>query len=207
MTGQVPSPAMTTTVRPVRPDEFLRVGYLTLQAYDAVGTIDGPYRRDLADTAGRVADGAKVLVAVTWDDQVAGSVTYVDQANPHFENRGAGDCGFRMLAVDPAAQGQGTGRLLVQACIDQARSDHNRRLAVYSMIWMRAAHQLYASLGFIRRPDRDVTFPAGIGWAFQRDLIADADRHFDPVGTVGNPPPWYEDAWREQGQAVDRPVC
>lgn len=198
---------MDLTIRPVRPAEHERVGQLTLAAYDAVGTIRGPYRHELADVAGRVAAGALVLVAATGDDHVIGSVTYVDADNPHFENRGAGDCGFRMLAVDPSTQEQGAGRLLVGACIDHASRQANRRMAIYSMIWMHAAHALYASLGFVRRPDRDVRFPAGIGWAFQRDLVDDAGRHFAPAGPIPATPPWYLDAWGDRPDAADNPVC
>lgn len=195
---------MTMTVRPVRPHEFEAVGQLTIMAYDAVGSIQGSYRDQLVDTAARVADGADVLVAVNGEggdgergdgDQLLGSVTYVDADNPHFENQGGGDCSFRMLAVDVDAQGRGAGRALVQACIDRARERAGRRLAIYSMEWMPVAHALYASMGFTRRPDRDVMFPAGIGFAFQLDLAEDAEAHFAPPGPVPAEPPWYEDAW------------
>ena len=171
------------------------MGDLTIAAYDAVGRIVGPYRDELRDTGSRVADGAHVLVAVDDDDRVLGSVTYVDADNPHFENHGTGDRSFRMLAVDVGAQGRGAGRLLVQACIDMARADGGRRIAIYSMEWMPAAHALYASLGFTRRPDLDLMFPAGVGYAFQLDLVPSAGRHFPPVGPVPAEPPWYRDVW------------
>ncbi|WP_370323932.1 GNAT family N-acetyltransferase [Euzebya sp.] len=197
---------MTITVRPIRPSEHARAGEITVAAYDAIGAVSDDYRVQLADVTERVADGADVLVAVDGvegaDDRVLGTVTYVDEDNPHFENHGAGDCGFRMLAVDTAAQGRGAGRLLVQACIDLAVARGRRRMAIYSMEWMPVAHGMYAAMGFTRRPDRDVVFPGGVGFAFQLDLVRDADRHFPPPGPVPDEPPWYLDAWGIQSRAA-----
>ncbi len=193
---------VTIIVRRVRPEEFTAVGELTIEAYDAVGRIVGPYRDQLVDTGERVAAGAEVWVAVE-GDRLHGSVTYVDADNVHFENHGGGDCSFRMLAVDVGAQRRGVGRTLVETCIATARDRGNRRIAIYSMEWMPTAHRLYRAMGFTRRPDRDVTFPAGVGVAFQLDLTDDADEHFPPPRPIPAEPPWYLDAWAAEERGAD----
>jgi GNAT superfamily N-acetyltransferase len=187
-------------VRPAQPTEYEAVGRLTVEAYDAVGQMTPEYREQLRDTAGRIAEGAEVLVAVD-GDRVVGAVTYVDRG-PHLEGATAGDVAFRMLAVDPAAQGRGVGEALVAACLDRARARGRRRVAIYSMDFMRTAHRLYGRFGFVRRPDRDVMFPSGLGLAFSLDLAPDAAAHFPPPGPVPDTPPWFEDLWRAEAVAA-----
>lgn len=182
----------TATIRPVRPEEYDEVGRLLVAAYDSVGTIEGRYRSFMADTGARVADGAEVLVAEV-DERVVGTVTFADSGNAHHEHGPHSDCGFRLLGVDPEAHGQGYGRQLVEYCIDHARRLGRLRLMIYSVEWMRPAHRLYESMGFQRRPDRDVVFPAGVGLAFQYDLVEGASDHFPPPGPVPEEPPWHED--------------
>jgi ribosomal protein S18 acetylase RimI-like enzyme len=60
-----------------------------------------------------------------------------------------------MLAVDPGARRRGIARTLVRACVDRARHAGARRLWLSSGRSMTAAHALYASMGFVRTPDRD----------------------------------------------------
>src|SRR5258706_16387456 len=61
---------------------------------------------------------------------------------------------FRMLAVDPPAQGRGVGEALVHECVDEVRRAGRSRLAISSATDMTAAHRLYERLGFARAPAR-----------------------------------------------------
>lgn len=184
-------------VRPMRPEESARVAALTLAAYDRYGRISGPYREQLADPAGRAAGSTALLVAEL-DAEVVGTVTDLRPGDAQWEGRPVpeGDCGFRVLAVDPRAEARGVGRALVSACLDRARAEGRHRAVITSMAWMTRAHRLYRQLGFVRRPDLDVRFPGGEGWVFTCDLTADAPAHFPPPGPVPDQPPWFEDVWQ-----------
>jgi len=165
MTGEV-------VVRPVRPCEYEAVGDLTIAAYT---TVDGfspgeRYETVLRDVAGRT-ETAEVIVAADEDGRILGGVTYVPGLGPLAEFEGADESGMRMLAVDPAAQGRGIGRLLAQACLDRARATGRSRLVLHTTGAMTAAHALYRSLGFARTPELDITTPGGMRLeAYVRDL-------------------------------------
>jgi GNAT superfamily N-acetyltransferase len=184
------------TIRPMTPADAEAVGRLTLAGYDAYGRIEGPYRDYLADPVRRLAGSTAAFVAVL-DGQLVGTVTYVLPGDEEWEGRAVpeGDCGFRVLVVDPAAEGRGVGRRLVERCLELARADGRHRVVITSMAWMTRAHQLYERLGFVRRPDLDVEFPGGVGVVFTLDLTVEAADRFPPPGPVPDRPPWYEDAW------------
>ena len=179
--------AARTTLRPVHPAEHEAVGAVVLAAYDAVGRMSDEYRRQLRDTAARIDGESTVLVAVD-DDRVVGTIT-------------AADGGVRALAVDPRAQGRGIGRALVERVIADARAAGWRRVALTTMAFMHGAQRLYEDLGFERRPDLDVRYPAGVGRVYALDLVPDAASAFPAPGPVPDDPPWYEDV------RADAPGC
>jgi ribosomal protein S18 acetylase RimI-like enzyme len=147
------------TVRRALPHEYGRVGALTVDAYRAlpVDHLWGGYEERVLDTAGR-ARGAEVLVALTDDGAVVGSVTYVDDAATDWgEWIEPGEAQFRLLAVDPAARGLGAGRALVAACVGRATAN-GQTIVIHTTPWMDAAQRIYARFGFVRRPDRDVPY-------------------------------------------------
>lgn len=198
--------ACTPVVRPMRPDEADAVGALTLQAYDAHGSLTGPYRERLADPGQRLEGASAVLVAEL-DGRLAGTVTFVLPGDREWEHRRepAGDAGFRILAVAPWAEGRGVGRALVEACLERARRAGAHRMVITSMAWMGRAHRLYEARGFVYRPDLDVRFPSGLGHTYVLDLQPDAAVRFAPPGPPPPEPPWFEDVWIvSSASTVDR---
>jgi ribosomal protein S18 acetylase RimI-like enzyme len=140
-------------VRPVRPEEWVAVGDLCVAAYAADGLGPGGYAATLRDVEARVR-AASVFVAEV-AGCVVGAVTLMLSASPLREIAAEDEAEFRMLAVDPAAQGRGVGRALVLACADAARSGGFRTLVCSSQDRMAAAHRVYERLGFERDPGRD----------------------------------------------------
>ncbi len=144
-------------IRPVLPDEFAALGELTVAAYQAVpgGSTSAGYEETLRDVAARARE-AEVLVAVDADGRLLGGITYVPGPGPYAEFHGDDEAGIRMLAVSPAAQGAGVGRLLMSECIRRATAAGNARIVLHTTASMTAAQSLYATLGFERAPDRDL---------------------------------------------------
>jgi ribosomal protein S18 acetylase RimI-like enzyme len=150
-------------IRPIEPDEYARLGVLTLAAYTTLdGHVSEPdYEEELADVRTRAeAPATVVLVAVDDDDHLLGGVTYVEnEQSPYAEHSLDGAASIRMLAVDGSRRRSGVGEALVRECIDRARAARRAEVFLHSTPWMTAAHKLYDKLGFVRDPahDWDVT--------------------------------------------------
>jgi GNAT superfamily N-acetyltransferase len=156
-------------VRRIRPGELERAGEVCVAAYDPLlrGAEDD-YRERLRDVATRDAQ-AEVWVAVLPDDQggrVVGVVTYCPPGSPWREIGRDDEGEFRMLAVDPSAQGAGAGTALARLCEERAREHGATAMALSSLATMTAAHRIYGRLGYERDPARDWSPVAGV------DLLA-----------------------------------
>ncbi len=157
-------------VEPARPDDYPAIAELTVRVYVDGGLASSDYAPELADVAGR-ASRSEVLVAREPDGRVTGSVALVLAGD--FGNLIASDqeAEFRMLVVDPAAQGRGIGELLVRTCLDRARDAGKRRMVLSTDPRMTAAHRLYRRLGFTRLPERDWSPVRGVDLlVYARDL-------------------------------------
>jgi ribosomal protein S18 acetylase RimI-like enzyme len=148
-------------VRTATPDEFARVGELTVAAYRALAVdhLFGGYDDRILDTETRARE-ADVLVAVL-DGRVVGSVTYAgDTSSEWSEWTEPGEVQFRLLAVDPATRGEGAGGALVRECMRRAEAAGST-IMIHTTPWMQIAAGMYERFGFVRRPDRDVPYE---GW-------------------------------------------
>ena len=141
------------TIRRVRPDEYDAVAELTAGTYRAEGYGSPQYEPALRDVASRDAT-ADVLVAED-DGRLVGAVTVVTRGGPWAERTGPGEAEIRMLVVDPAARGTGTGTALVSACLDVARQAGCTVVRLSTEPTMTTAHRLYERLGFVRSPEGD----------------------------------------------------
>lgn len=152
-------------VRRIRPDEHAAAGDVCVAAYDPLLTgAEDDYRDRLRDVATRAAQ-AEVWVAVV-EGRVVGVVTYCPPGSPWREIGRDDEGEFRMLAVDPAAQGAGAGTALARLCEERAREHGARGMALSSLATMTAAHTVYGRLGYARDPERDWSPVPGV------DLLA-----------------------------------
>ncbi|GAA2713481.1 GNAT family N-acetyltransferase [Micromonospora olivasterospora] len=145
-------------VRRAAAAEFPAVARLTVAAYEADGQLKGEngYGAVLADVAARAETG-EVLVAVDEaTGELLGSVTFVLPGTPYAELSGPGEAEFRMLAVDPAAQGRGAGAALARACLSRAAELGCSAVVICVRSgFAGTAQRLYDRLGFVRAPERD----------------------------------------------------
>ncbi|WP_433115275.1 GNAT family N-acetyltransferase [Micromonospora sp. CA-246542] len=152
-------------VRLAGPADFPAIARLTVASYEADGQLKGEhgYAAVLADVSTRAAAG-EVLVAVDEaTGAVLGSVTFVLPGTPFAELSGPGEAEFRMLAVDPAAQGRGVGAALARACVDRAAELGCTAVVICVRAGMAvSAHRLYERLGFVRTPEKDWSPAAGV---------------------------------------------
>jgi ribosomal protein S18 acetylase RimI-like enzyme len=148
---------MMLAVRVARPDEFAEIGRLTVAAYEASGQLDEGvgYERTLVDVATRAAAGT-VLVAVDEPaGRLLGAVLFVLPGSRYAELARQGEAEFRMLAVDPAAQGRGIGRLLVAECLRRAAEANCVAVVICYRDFVESAYRLYSGMGFERLPELD----------------------------------------------------
>lgn len=144
------------TVRPPHPEEYEAVGAMTVAAYEADGLLvaDPEYVHELSDAAHRAEQG-ELLVAVSGEGELLGSVMIVHPGTPFAEIAREGELEFRMLSTVPEARGRGVGEALTRAVLSRAKELGARRVVLCSLESMTTAHRLYARLGFARLPDRD----------------------------------------------------
>jgi GNAT superfamily N-acetyltransferase len=119
-----------------------------------------PYLNDILDLEGR-ASASQLLVAEQ-DGQIVGCVSLFppgakasypsDAFSEHWPPEWAA---FRLLAVDPAARGQGVGRLLTEACIERARDARAPAVGLHTTEPMKVARAMYERMGFERAPRYD----------------------------------------------------
>lgn len=147
---------MTVRVRPAVPADHEAISRISVAAYEADGQLAGevPYATTLADVASRARSG-EVYVAVDDDERVLGAVTFVLPGSPFAELSGPGEAEFRMLAVDPAAQGRGAGEALARACVRRAEELGCKAVVICTRDFAEPAQRLYARLGFVREPELD----------------------------------------------------
>ena len=122
--------------------DFARLNIDWLERFFVVEDID---RTVLSDPETHIlAKGGRVLFAVDADDHAVGTVALKHEGDGVYE--------LTKMAVDPKCQGQGIGRLLMDAALATYRDLGGRELFLESSSKLAPALALYESVGFRHRP-------------------------------------------------------
>lgn len=122
--------------------DFARLNIDWLERFFVVEPID---REVLSDPDTHIlADGGRVLFAIDERDAAVGTVALKHEGDGVYE--------LTKMAVDPASQGRGIGRRLMEAALQVYRELGGRELFLESSTKLGPALQLYESVGFRHRP-------------------------------------------------------
>jgi len=152
-------------VRNAMPNEFAVIGKLMVTVYSQLEgfpkEIEQPnYYKMLANIGDLTKNPeTELLVAVSPENKIAGGVVYF--SNMHYYGSGGiatqeqNASGFRLLAVDYSARGNGVGTLLINECIQKAKDKNHNQVVIHSTKAMQTAWKMYINLGFKRSEDLD----------------------------------------------------
>jgi GNAT superfamily N-acetyltransferase len=152
-------------IRKANPNEFDEIGKLMVQVYSH---LDGfpkeheqpRYYKMLANIGESTKKpGTELLVAISEDGKIQGVVVYFGEmiyyGSGGIATKEKNASGFRLLAVDPSARGQGVGSLLVNECIKKANDRKHSHVIIHSTSAMQTAWKMYEQLDFKRSEDLD----------------------------------------------------
>ncbi len=148
------------TIRDARDEERAAIRDLTLAAYAEYATIMAPAAWEALHDVLRAAldsgDAAERIVAEQ-GGALVGSVMLYPAAAQSYGDVLAGPAWpeLRLLAVSPAARGQGLGLALVEECLRRAERSGAGALGLHTSESMRAAMRIYERKGFVRTPEHD----------------------------------------------------
>ncbi|WP_370368807.1 GNAT family N-acetyltransferase [Catenulispora sp. GP43] len=116
--------------------------YAAERAFDE--TFEADVARIVADYAGSHDEEREAFWIAEVSGRRVGCVACVRRP----ADDGVDTAQLRILLVDPAARGLGVGRRLVEECVEFARKTGYRRMMLYTVDGLTAAHRIYHSLGF-----------------------------------------------------------
>ena len=147
-------------IRDARAEERAAIHALTMMAYEEFRPIMAPTAWAALREAllsGLAAEGQVERIVAEQDGALLGSVMlYSPSANAYGnEVAGADWPELRLLAVAPAARGQGVGTALVEECMRRARHAGASALGLHTSESLRAGMRMYERMGFERVPEGD----------------------------------------------------
>lgn len=147
-------------IRDAQESEHGTIRDITLVAYEEFAAVlpaplwEGYRRQVLVSLDG---DGPVERIVAEWNGTIVGSVLlYPATANVYGKTTtSVGRPEVRLLAVLPAARGQGVGAALMAECVQRARRAGATVLGLHTTDIMQTAMRMYERMGFVRAPELD----------------------------------------------------
>ena len=149
---------MSIIIREVKEEEHKVVGEMMVKVYSNLSGFPSPkeqpdYYKMLLNV-GELTDSENVqLFIADVDNEIQGAVLYINDMKAYGSGSNAVNlkgAGFRLLAVKPAARGNGFGKMLSLHCIKIAKKNHHDYLYIHTTDTMKLAWGMYERLGFER---------------------------------------------------------
>jgi GNAT superfamily N-acetyltransferase len=152
-------------IRNALPAEFAEIGKLMVTVYSQLEGFpkeaEQPNYYNMLANIGELTTqpGTELIVAVSPEGKIAGAVVYFSDMKYYgsggIATQEQNACGFRLLAVDVSARGQGLGKLLTTECLKKAKEKQVKQMIIHSTMAMQTAWKMYEKLGFKRSADLD----------------------------------------------------
>ena len=117
--------------------DFKRLNLEWLEKYNLAESHDLEVLEDPRET---ILNGGGVIYMAVDGTDVVGSAALIKEADGAYE--------LAKMAVDPAWRGRGISKLLIEKCLDTARSRNAKKVTLYSNSQLLAALALYKKYGF-----------------------------------------------------------
>jgi predicted N-acetyltransferase YhbS len=155
-------------IRDARPSDRGAIKAVTLSAFQEYAALMLDhwelYRQNILTTLDAVEPAAKMVAEQ--DNAIVGTVLLYPAgtviANPGSEPFTLTWPEVRLLAVAPAARGQGIGAALMHECIRRARRSGAQSVMLHTTDLMQTAMRLYERLGFRHVPELDFQPAPGV---------------------------------------------
>ena len=117
--------------------DFRRLNLEWLEKYNLAESHD---LEVLDDPKGTILDGGGVIYMAEIDGELVGSAALVKEAEGVYE--------LAKMTVAPDWRGQGISKLLIEKCLDTARTWNAKKVTLYSNSQLQTALNLYKKYGF-----------------------------------------------------------
>jgi GNAT superfamily N-acetyltransferase len=118
-------------------EDFRRLNLEWLEKYNLAESHD---LEILDDPKKTILDGGGVIYMAQADDQIVGSSALIKNTDDVYE--------LAKMAVKKEWQGKGISKLLIEKCLNTARSRNAKKLTLYSNSQLQTALKLYEKYGF-----------------------------------------------------------